>query len=101
MIKDIGHQREERQKAKLGNGAQEDPNPGPEGHVEEGANHRDASPYLREAEPPQPPSLKDLDTEENKEVPCGVEAIKIEKQSPLKAVKEPFLSENTHKTRPR
>ena len=51
---DVGHKREERRKAKWGTGAQGDPNPGPEGHMEEGTNYRDASPYQGEAEPPQP-----------------------------------------------
>jgi hypothetical protein len=67
--------------------------------VEEGANYRDASPYQGEAEPPQPPPLQDLDTEEDKEVQSGVNAIKIRKQSTHQAVKEPLFSEKTHKTK--
>ena len=70
--------------------------PGSEGHAKEGANYKDASPYQREAEPPQPPTLQDLDTEEDEEVQCVYDASKIQKQSTLEAVKEALFSEKMH-----
>ena len=66
--KDVGHKRGERNKVKLGNGAQGGPNPGSKGQAKEENKCKNENPYQREAEPPQAPIPQDPDTEGNKEV---------------------------------